>query len=145
MSARDKFLSAVIDQMGKTVLMGKLDCSELVAIGVKAAGGPDQSATHTAQRYHDETRELEPGEFVLPGDLGFYGADSAHVIHVVIRLVGGHVLSADGATRAITDPDVAKARGAAVRVHMSEYYRRDVPFLGWRRNLFVDRIDLVAR
>lgn len=145
MSARVKFLEAVLEQLGSTVLWGKLDCSELVAIGVKAAGGPDQRGTHTAQRYHDETRKLLLEERPVPADLGFYGRDGEHVIHVVIRLPDGRLLSADGATPSITDIDVARAQGAVVRQHAAVDYRHDVPFLGWRRNAIVDAIDAVER
>lgn len=142
--AREKFIAAVLEQLDKTVLMGELDCSELVAIGVKAAGGPDQSKTHWAQRYHDETRKLGLDEFPRPGDLGFYGADTKHVIHVVIYVGPGKVLSADGATSRIKTLELAKAAGAKVRLHTSEKYRRDVPFLGWNRNTIVDSIEFVT-
>lgn len=143
--AREKFLKATLAQLGRTVLMGQLDCSELVAIGVKAAGGPDQSATHTAQRYHDETRKLGLDEFPQPGDLGFYGVDGKNVIHVVIYAGPGRVLSADGATRSVTSIEDAIAHRAMVREHSDEKYRRDVPFLGWHRNTVVDSIEFVTR
>lgn len=145
MSARDKFLEAALAQMGKPVLMGELDCSELVAIGVKGAGGPDQTKTHTAQRYHNETRPLTLAEFPLPGDLGFYGTDAKHVIHVVIYVGPGRILSADGATSAVKDLVEAIKRGAKVREHPTEKYRRDVPFLGWHRNTVVDSLEFVTR
>lgn len=145
MSARDKFLAAALEQTGKTVLMGQLDCSELVAIGVRAAGGPDQRLTHTAQRYHDETRKLGLAEFPRAGDLGFYGTDEKHVIHVVIYVAPGRVLSADGATSRITDLETARLHKAMVREHPNEKYRRDVPFLGWHRNDVVDSIDWVQQ
>ena len=150
MSARQKFITAVIEQLGKPVLMGAVapdafDCSELVAWGVKQAGGKNQSGTHTAQRYHDETRKLLDIETPEPGDLGFYGADGSHVVHVVIYLAGGHVLSADGATRAIVDLETAKKKGAAVRLHQNAGYYKSAPFLGWHRNTFVDELDLVTR
>lgn len=143
--AREKFIAAVLEQLDKTVLMGALDCSELVAIGVKAAGGPDQSKTHWAQRYHDETRRLGLNEFPRAADLGFYGDDSKHVIHVVIYVGPGQVLSADGATSRIKTLEAAIAAGAKVRMHPSEKYRRDVPFLGWHRNDIVDSIEFVTR
>ena len=144
-SAREKFLEAALAKLGETVLMGQLDCSELVAIGVLAAGGPDQTKTHTAQRYHDETRALTLAEFPQPGDLGFYGSDAQHIIHVVIYVAPGKILSADGATRRITDLEHAVAAGAKVRLHDSEKYRRDTIFQGWRRNSVVDSIEFVSR
>lgn len=152
MSARAQFLKAVTDQLGKPVLMGGtapdvFDCSELVAWGVLQAGGVDQRGTHTAQRYHDETRELVGGTDVQqPGDLAFYGVDAAHVSHVAIVDEFGGVISADGATRAIKSLAVALANPSnRVRRHAAIRYRRDLPYLSVRRNVFVDDLDKVTR
>lgn len=145
MTARTKFCDEVLRHVGETVLMGQLDCSELVALGHLAAGIGDQTKTHTAQRYHDETRKLLDVEKPEPGDLGFYGAASDQVIHVVIYLAGGHVLSADGATRAVKTIEEARKKGAAVRLHQSPSYYKNAPFRGWHRNLFLDAKDNVTR
>lgn len=147
MSARDKFLLAVEALEDQLVIMGALDCSELVAIGVRAASGGKlkQSATHRAQTYHDETRPLTLAEFPRPGDLGFYGIDGKTVSHVVVYLAPGRILSADGATYGIRTVEGAQSARAKVRVHPSEKYRRDVPFLGWHRNTIVDSIDFVTQ
>jgi hypothetical protein len=144
-TAREKFLEAVLAEMGKPVLMGQRDCSELVAIGVKAAGGPDQTKTHTAQKYHDETRRLGLDEFPQPADLGFYGLTLKSIIHVVIFVAPGRILSADGATWRIKTLEEAIAADAKVREHKTVKYRRDVPFLGWTRNTVVDSIEFVTR
>jgi hypothetical protein len=144
-SARDKFLEAALGRLGETVLMGHLDCSELVALGVIAAGGPDQTKTHTAQRYFNETRPLQFTERPVPGDLGFYGEHPHHIVHVVIFVGMGRVLSADGATKSITSLEAARAVGARVREHATEFYRHDVPFLGWHRNTVVDALEFVTR
>ena len=152
MSARAKFLKAVTEQLGKPVLMGGtapdvFDCSELVAWGVLQAGGPDQRGTHTAQRYHDETRELDGGADVQqPGDLVFYGSDPAHVTHVTICDEFGGIISADGATSAIKSLSVALANPHnRVRRHNTVRYRRDTPYVSVRRNVFVDNLDAVSR
>lgn len=144
MTAREKFVEAVKALVGRTVLWGALDCSETVAIGVRAAGGPDQTKTHRAQTYHDETRQLGLTDFPRAGDLGFYGVDRKHVIHVVVYLGPAEVLSADGATSRITTLAEAEKAGAKVRIHPTAKYRRDVPFLGWHRNTIVDAIDFVT-
>lgn len=147
MTPRAKFLKAVIDLVGETVLWGALDCSETVAIGFKAAtdGKVDQTATHTAQRYFNETRALLETDKPVPGDLGFYGVADDKVIHVVIYLAGGHVLSADGATSRIKTLEAAKSAGAKVRVHTTPLYRHDVPFRGWRRFTALDELERVTR
>lgn len=146
MSARDRFLIAVEALEDQVVLMGALDCSEAVAIGVRAAsrGKLKQTATHRAQTYHDSTRKLGLNEFPRAGDLGFYGVDAKNVVHVVVYLGPGRVLSADGATSSIRSVEAAIAAGAKVRIHKDEKYRRDVPFLGWHRNDVVDSIDFVT-
>lgn len=141
MTAREKFVGEVLRHKGEVVLWGALDCSELVALGIKYAGGPDQSKTHTAQRYFDETPALTQYEFPKAGDLGFYGLDGKRVIHVVIFIAPGQVLSADGARPSIKTAEAAMAAGARVRLHTTEHYRQDVPWLGWHRNVYVDRLE----
>lgn len=152
LGAREKFIEAVLALEGKPVVWGGLDCSEAVAIGVKAAGGPDQSKTHRAQTYFDETRPLLPKERALPGDLVFYGTHPAdpttansRVIHVGVILPGGKVLSADGATSRVTDPaEAARNPAAKVTIHETVYFRRDA-LIAIHRNTVVDSIDFVTR
>ncbi len=112
------------------------DCSGLFTCGLKAMGYPDIRDTHNAQRIADSC----PPASVMPepGDVGFYGKDWEHVTHIVIALAGGHLVSADGATKAITTLAEARKAGAQVRFHAAADYRRDTPFLGWRRNNFLD-------
>ncbi len=152
MTARDKFLKAVMALEGEVVVWGQLDCSEVVARGVKAAGGPDQSKTHTAQTYYEVTRPLQPLERAIPGDLIFWGTmpadpctDSNRIIHVGVILEGGKVLSADGATHTVTDLATAKANtNARVRVHNTVFFRRE-QYACIHRNTVVDQIDLTDR
>ena len=151
-TARDRFLKAVEEQLGKLVVWAAkapdaFDCSELVAWGLNVAsdGKLEHSATHTAQRYHDETRPLVDGEEPLPGDLCFYGADAKSVIHVTVCDKYGGVVSADGATRSITSLKVALANPAnRVRRHGKRRYRGEAYFVV-HRNLFVDELDRVSR
>lgn len=128
---RELFLRGALEQLGNVVVWGALDCSELVALGELAAGLPDRRATHTAQRYLDEN--WEPVVAPTPGDLGFFGRDPGHVIHVVIASPDGHVLSADGATSTVTTYEEAEKHPAArVRLHPDVSWYRSAPFLGWR-------------
>jgi cell wall-associated NlpC family hydrolase len=165
-SARDKAIHWALEHLELPVLMGyrgKLrfdrgtrslmphglaglvfDCSGFVAAAMAAGGAADMSATHNAQMFHDETRELGPGEGPRPGDLGFYGADALHVVHVVMWLAGGSIVSADGATWGITTLEQAKAAGARVRLHPSMAYRRE-PYQRVRRNVYLDAVDNVTR
>lgn len=168
-SARAKFLRAVVEQLGKPVVWAAkspeaFDCSELVAWAYLQAGGTDQRGTHTAQRYHDETRPLRPDEPVLPGDLCFHGVyeqvkDGAghvvmrdgepelrlHVIHVTVCDEGDGVISADGATSAIRSLEVARANPTnRVRRHPKRQYRGE-PYFACHRNIALDALDHVTR
>lgn len=131
-SKREKMVAHALEYLGHVVVWGDLDCSDLVARAFLAVGLPDRRATWRAQDFADKLAPIE-GHPDL-GDLGFYGLDWQHVIHVVIHLGGGRVLSADGATRRITTELQARAAHAFVRIHETAAYRHDVRFLGWRRS-----------
>jgi hypothetical protein len=160
-SARARFLRAVVEQLGKPVVWAAkapdaFDCSEVVSWGLYVASGGKlkHSGTHTAARYHDETRPLPPTEIILPGDLCFHGiyvkdeatGDSKlRVIHVTVCEAGEGVISADGATSAITSLEVAMANPAnRVRRHPKRNYRKE-PYFSVHRNVYVDDLDRVTR
>lgn len=145
-NAREKFLDAANAKRGAVVCWGHLDCSELVALALLAAGGKDTTKTHKAQTFADETPNLATMRGALPmaGDLAFYGADWANVIHVAIHLDPLRVLSADGATRKVQDPvEAEKNKAARVNEHTTPRYRAD--YLGSHRNTLVDDLDRVTR
>lgn len=128
---RDLFLRGCLEHLGSVVVWGRLDCSELVALGELAAGLPDRRGTHTAQRYADENPV--PAEPLVAGDLGFFGRDWKHVVHIVIATADGHILSADGATSKITTyAEAEKSPAARVRRHPNLDWYASAPFLGWR-------------
>lgn len=171
-SARARFLRAVTEQLGKPVVWAAkapeaFDCSELVAWGLNVASGGklQHGSTHTAQRYHDETRPLQQGEPVLPGDLAFFGVyeqmrdasgavmrDDSGEPRTALRIVHVEVcddfegtISADGATSAITSLAVALANPAnRVRRHPKRRHRKE-PYFAVHRNTFVDEADNVSR
>lgn len=151
MSRRTRFVIHALERTGDVVLWGDLDCSELVALALREADGPDWTKTHTAQRLHDEaTRAIVDGEHSLPGDLTFHGFTDAdgklRVTHVGIWLVGGKVLSADGATPKITTLAAATANPRCrVRVHDSVRYRPDLPYVAVRRFTALDDLDAATR
>lgn len=151
MSVRDRFVVHALERIGHVVLWGELDCSELVCLALKEAGGPDWTKTHTAQRLHDEeTRELVPGETPLPGDLVLHGYraanDALKVTHVGIWLAGGQVVSADGATSKVKTLEEAKANPQArVRLHSNTSYRPDLPYCAVRRFHALDAVEGVTR
>lgn len=113
------------------------DCSGLGTVAFKAIGGEDLRAAWNAQRFSDELPCVAEPE---PGDFGVYGRDLQHVIHVVIALAGGHVLSADGATSKVRSLAQAVHRKAEVRVHKGTDWYHAAPFLGWRRNTLIDAL-----
>lgn len=133
MDKRLAFVRACLRRYGEPVLMGGLDCSELVALGEMDVGLPDRRLTHRAQDYYDQNpRTDEPKR----GDLGFWGPTEVRVVHVGIALDDGahHVLSADGATKAVTELAEALRRGAQVRIHTGTSWYKSFAFLGWRRH-----------
>jgi hypothetical protein len=137
MNTRELFVFGCLEHLNRVVVMGHLDCSELIAEGRWAAGLGDERTTHTARRYADEHPEdvTDP----RPGDLGFFGDDWDHVIHVVTMIHGGKVLSADGATHSVMTYAEAVARPhARVRLHPDVTWYRSAPFLGWRRHHELD-------
>lgn len=114
------------------------DCSGLCMSAVMAITGKDLRDEWNAQKISDTLPTVETPE---PGDFGVYGADRRGVIHVVIAMAGGNVLSADGATQSVRTAFAARARGAKVRLHSSPDFYKSAPFLGWRKNTFVDNTD----
>lgn len=152
MTARERYVHLGLDQLGKDVLWGKkgpsaFDCSGLCTWLLDKVGGPDLTHKFRAQDLFDHSRSLVKGQTdtPLPGDWTFYGMGPNTIVHVAIWLAGGHVLSADGATSAITDLATARAAGAAVRIHPSIRYRFDQPFIVTHRNVILDNLDLVSR
>lgn len=129
--SRQKMVEAARSYLGHTVLWGRLDCSELVANCFIACGLPDRRSTWRAQTFADNLQPIDKPE---PGDLGFFGLDWQHVVHVVIYCGPGEIISASGATSRVRTLKEAKARGAKVRSYTTHLYRTDIPFLGWRRS-----------
>lgn len=147
-SARDRFVALALEQLGKPVCWAHrgpdaFDCSGLVAWCLQQVGGKDLVLTHNAQMMFTETDYVLPAKAML-GDLGFYGSSFTSIVHVVIHLGEGRVLSADGATSKVTNLTTAKANPAArVRIHPSSAYRK--PFQGFHRNHWLDAVDAVCR
>ena len=141
--ARHRFVTLAINRLGHVVVLGQLDCSELVAECLLGVGGPDLRSTHRASDMARETRPLLPGEEVLPGDLHFYGKPGA-IIHVEIALAGGGTIGANGATSRVTTLKEARANPKArVRFHEKATHRAD--WLTVHRNLYLDALDAVSR
>lgn len=108
------------------------DCSGLVTVALKAAGGPDLRATHSAQTMFDQFPIAD--DFEAAGVLRFYGKSRSQVTHVAIctgRNDRGQVtvIEAAGGDETTVTPLVASWRGAKVREGAE--LRRD--FLGSRR------------
>lgn len=133
---RERFLEEALKLAGVPYIWaGKtekgLDCSGLVTLSIKNAGGPDLRAYHNCQRLWDEflsTREPKPG------DLAIYGRkdDKGHVraTHVMILMPDGRVWGACGGDSSTKTIELAKARGARVRYRAKPEYRIDLA--GWR-------------
>jgi cell wall-associated NlpC family hydrolase len=127
---RARLVEHALTYLDHVVCWGKLDCSELVAVAYLHVGLPDYRRTWRAR---DFAKYLKPTDKPELGDLGFYGHNWERAQHVVIYIGDGRILSASGATSFITDEKTAAAKGARVRIYSTHLYRRDIPFLGWRR------------
>lgn len=125
---------------GKALSAGGLDCSGLATLclarvraipaGVSAA---EFSGLFNADRLW---RELAPTADPAIGDLAFYGTP-VRATHVAIVVRTGErieVMSASGGGSWCTSPEIAKKKGACVRLHLSARYRRD--FMGYRKAPF---------
>jgi cell wall-associated NlpC family hydrolase len=121
------------------------DCSGFCTAAMRAGGAADLTGTHNAQLLHDGSRELEPTEGPLPGDLVFYGSGPEKVVHVAMWLAGGSCISADGATWGITSLGQARAARCEVRLHKTIHYRLDCAYVRVRRNVWLDAVDRVSR
>lgn len=159
MTARERFLAAMHDLVGKPVLWSMkgpdaVDCSGSVSVALIAAGGQDLRYTVNAQGYHDRTRLLRPDEAPIPGDLALYGDGPTSIEHVAVVHEEGGVISADGATSHINPKDLGFAKALAltlanpshrVRLHNTVNYRMDTPYRVVHRNTLVDVLDGVER
>lgn len=150
MSARERFCTALRDQLGKVSLWNGdgpevFDCSGLICFCLHKVGGPDLRATHSAQRLHDETPHLATFPVderkPMPGDLIFHGYGPSRVTHVSAWLSEREVISADGATSQVRDLAIAKANPTCrVRLHSWTGFRKDLPYLEIHRNAWLDAI-----
>lgn len=70
---------------------GGFDCSGLVQAAYSAAG---IQLPRVAQQQYDATTHLPPGAPLKPGDLVFFGTDTAHVTHVGIVVNGDQMIDA---------------------------------------------------
>lgn len=151
-TARDRYIAELELLLGKPVLWAQkgpdaFDCSGSVTWCLWKAGGPDLRHLDNAQALYEATRGLMPiAEKPLKGDLVLYGYGPTQIIHVASVDQFGGVISADGATPAITSLQQALANPAnRVRRHADINYRRDTPFVQVHRNTLLDNLDLVSR
>lgn len=90
------------------------DCSGLVTVALRDAGGPDWRATRNAESMRQAFPSCDPWEF---GALRLYGTP-AKATHVAFALHRGLVLEAAGGDSTTTSPTEARRRRhAAVRVN----------------------------
>lgn len=137
LTKREAFTLACLRQLGAVVCWGKLDCSELVAVGEHAIGLEDRRSSYRARTYATRNRDT----VVVPklGDLGFFGPSFEAASHVVACSFGGQILSADGATAAVQDlAEAMRNPRARVRLHNDISFYKSAPFLGWRNHFELD-------
>ncbi len=129
---RAKFLKCALEMMGTPYIYGGrsrdgLDCSGLVVVALKEAGGPDWTSGWWTDRFYNE---LVPTIAPKPGDLCLYGAPN-DPSHVMIWLgTEGLVLGASGGNSSTTTLMAAAKARAEVKVKENYKYRPD--FIGFR-------------
>jgi len=105
---------------------GGLDCSGLCIYLFRKHGVIDPNCDMSAQTLYELSKPVKKPKLA---SLCFYGKDAEHVTHVAIYVGMGRAVSARGGNSSCTTPEIAEARGAAVKVH--DYrYRGD--YLGTR-------------
>lgn len=148
---RQRFVELVLQKRDSVVLMGGngpdvFDCSGLGYWALKTLGST--LADHSAQMFADETPNLVTlkGSLPLPGDFCVYGYSVTQIVHIAYWMSGGGCVSADGATKHITELEVAKAKPSCrVRSHPRWDFRADLPYSALHRNTFADDLDRVTR
>jgi cell wall-associated NlpC family hydrolase len=95
------------------------DCSGLVCYCLRMVGGPDWSASHTADRMW---KELPPTPTPRPGDLAFYGQPE-QATHVMLWTGDDRVYGACGGNSSTRTIALAQARGARVMFKLRVDYR----------------------
>lgn len=137
------------------------DCSGIHTCGLLALTGKDYRGQHDAQDLYDLLEPVDSDKR-QPGDLGFFGTSPSNVVHVVVSLKDGHVLSADGATslqwnwtktsdrrppiepmsdddrrtRMLKAIEASRAQGNTVRLYHWPMARHG--YIGWRSNKFLE-------
>ncbi len=129
------FLAEVMRLHGRPYLWnGKgpgVDCSGVVTVAYREAGGPDWTRTHWTDRLWMELPKVvgKPA----PADLLLYGGSAPNdVDHVMVHLGDGVLIGACGGGRWCTSVELARSRDARVRLVQLDRYRLN-DFRGVRR------------
>lgn len=119
-----QFLNTPYIYNGKNPLTG-LDCSGLVSEILKGAGVISWNSNMNSQELYDYFKPQTQGTIIATGSLAFYGKDEKSIEHVALFINTHSVVEAGHGDSTITTLDLAKDRGAMVRVRPYNY-RKDL-------------------
>ena len=125
---RRAFCKLVTSQVGAPYVRGAqdpgigFDCSGLVVWACRELGLLYPTQDLSSQGLHDLCAETCVPR---PADLVFYGRAKDRVSHVVICLGGGYVIGASGGGQDCTTAEIARKRGAEIKVHDIGYRLHD--------------------
>lgn len=141
-NVRNEFVQILLAQIGRPYVWGAngpghigFDCSGLMVYGLRTLGliGPKQD--YSSEDLRTLCSKLEDKERPRIGDFAIYGKNKAS--HIVAIVDGNRVISASGGDSTCTSVEIARRKGAAVRLHSGINYRPDL--LGVYRNKWLER------
>lgn len=108
------------------------DCSGLLVFALRKMGKIKPADDLTAHGLYAACPATQAPRL---GDFAFYGTPK-RVSHVVAFIGGGEVISASGGGPLMTSAEIARQRGAMVKIHSGPEYRRDLVSFG--SNFFME-------
>lgn len=137
---RRDFVQILLSQIGKPYVWGSngsdgFDCSGLMVYALRVLGLITKHQDYSADDFRRLCVKLADKERPRIGDFAVYGKNKA--THIVAIVDDNRVISASGGDSTCTSVEIARRKGAAVRLHSGINYRPD--FLGVYRNKWLER------
>lgn len=137
---RGDFVQTLLSQIGKPYVWGSngcdsFDCSGLMVYALRVLGLISKNQDYSSEDFRKLCTKLTDKDRPRIGDFAVYGKNKA--THIVAIVDGNRVISASGGDSTCTSVEIARRKGAAVRLHSGINYRPDL--LGVYRNKWLER------